>query len=284
MEPTKELETREINVVPESALMNEEDLENAIKKAERMETLVRKIKTLAIKQTNPQDWVDMQGKPYLQSSGAEKIARMFGISWRICEGYPKKDTIQDEKGSYYMYSFKGEFTMGGKSIEIIGTCSQKDKLLGTTKDKEKNKILKPASEIDETSIIKKANTNMIVRGITTILGIRNLTWDEVNNGGVDQNKTNKVVYQTEKEITGIIKEITGKTGKSKTTGKEYTVHTITVETPSGMKVIKTFDNPEGLAKEVEIKAIELTAKTYNGTNYYEAKKIEILSDAIETGE
>lgn len=188
----KELESREINVVPEAPMVTEEDLENAIKKAERMETLVRKIKTLAIKQTNSNDWVDMQGKPYLQSSGAEKIARMFGISWRICEGYPKKETMQDEKGSYYMYTYKGEFTMGGKSIEIIGTCSQRDKFFG--KDKNAENGLKPASEIDETNIIKKANTNMIARGITTILGIRNLTWDEIKNGGVDQKKTNKVTY------------------------------------------------------------------------------------------
>lgn len=277
----KELEAREINVVPESPLMNEEDLENAIKKAERMETLVRKIKTLAIKQTNSHDWVDMQGKPYLQSSGAEKIARMFGISWRICEGYPKKETMQDEKGSYYIYSYKGEFVMGGKSIEIIGTCSQRDKLFG--KDNKAENGLKPASEIDETNVIKKANTNMIVRGITTILGIRNLTWDEVNNGGVDQKQTNKVVYQTEKELVGMVKDISTKTGKTKA-GKDYTMHTITVETPSGIKIVKTFDNPAGLAKEVEIKAIELTAKTYNGTNYYEAKKVEVLSDAIELGE
>lgn len=278
---SKELETREINVVPESPLMNEEDLENAIKKAERMEALVRKIKTLAIKQTNSHDWVDMQGKPYLQSSGAEKIARMFGISWKICEGYPKKETMQDEKGSYYIYSYKGEFVMGGKSIEIIGTCSQRDKLFG--KDSKAENGLKPASEIDETNVIKKANTNMIVRGITTILGIRNLTWDEVNNGGVDQKQTNKVVYQTEKELTGMIKEFKTKTGKTQA-GKDYTMNTITLETPSGIKLVKTFDNPAGLANGVEIRAIELTAKNYKGTNYYEAKKIEILSDAIELGE
>lgn len=271
----EEVKTREISVVPEAPLMNEEDLENAIKKAERMETLVRKIKTLAIKQTNPHDWVDMDNKPYLQSSGAEKIARMFGISWKICEGYPKKEQIQDEKGSYYMYAYKGEFTMGGKSIEIIGTCSQKDKFLGTQGKKER-----VASEIDETNIIKKANTNMIVRGVTTILGIRNLTWDEVNNGGVQQNQTNKVVYQTEKELTGIIKDLITKTGKGRN-GKDYVMNTITIETPSGRKIIKTFDNVQGLAKEVEIKAIELTAKTYNGMSYYEAKKIEILNDAID---
>ena len=273
----KELEVKDLNVAATSgsSLMTEEDAENAIKRAERMEAYVRKIKTLAIKQTNKHDFVDMGGKPYLQASGAEKIARLFGISWRICEGYPKKDQITDEKGTYYMYTYKGEFTMGGKSIEIIGTCSQKDKFLGTQGDK-----ARPASEIDETNIIKKANTNMIVRGVTTILGIRNLTWEEVEAGGVEHKQTSKVVYQTEKELVGMVVEFNTKTGKTRA-GKDYTMHTINLESPSGIRIIKTFDNPAGLAKGVEIKATELTAKTYNGTSYYEAKKIEILSDAIE---
>lgn len=273
----KELEVKDLNVTAASgsSLMTEEDAENAIKRAERMEAYVRKIKTLAIKQTNKHDFVDMGGKPYLQASGAEKIARLFGISWRICEGYPKKDQITDEKGTYYMYTYKGEFTMGGKSIEIIGTCSQKDKFLGTQGDK-----ARPASEIDETNIIKKANTNMIVRGVTTILGIRNLTWEEVEAGGVEHKQTSKVVYQTEKELVGMVVEFNTKTGKTKA-GKDYTMHTINLESPSGIRIIKTFDNPAGLAKGVEIKATELTAKTYNGTSYYEAKKIELLSDAIE---
>ena len=274
---SKEIEVKDLNVVS-TPLITEEDAENAIKRAERMEAYVRKIKTLAIKQTNKHDFVDMGGTPYLQASGAEKIARLFGISWRICEGYPKKENITDEKGSYYMYTYKGEFTMGGKSIEIIGTCSQKDKFLGTQGDK-----ARPASEIDETNIIKKANTNMIVRGVTTILGIRNLTWEEVEAGGVEHNQTNKVVYQTEKELTGMIKEFKTKTGKTQA-GKDYTMNTITLETPAGIKLVKTFDNPAGLANGVEIRAIELTAKNYKGTNYYEAKKVEVISDAIELGE
>lgn len=191
----KELETteiREVTVVPQQQIATAEDLENAIKTAERTIELVKKIKTLAIKQTNKHDWVDMGGKPYLQSSGAEKIARLFGISWRICEGYPKKEIQKDEKGTYYIYSYKGEFTMGGKTVEIIGTCSQRDRFFG--KDKNTETGFKNASEVDETNIIKKANTNMINRGITTILGIRNLTWDEVEAGGVHIGQTTKVTY------------------------------------------------------------------------------------------
>lgn len=186
------VEVMESSVTAAQPVATAEDLEFAIKTAEKTMDLVKKIKILAIKQTNKHDWVDMQGKPYLQSSGAEKIARLFGISWKICDGYPKREDKQDEKGSYYIYAYKGEFTMGGKSIEVIGTCSQRDKFFG--KDKNTETGFKNAADVDITNIMKKANTNMINRGITTLLGIRNLTWEEVENGGVEQQNAAKVTY------------------------------------------------------------------------------------------
>lgn len=195
MEQNKEMETTEImesSVLAKQPVATKEDLAFAVKTAQETMELVKQIKILAIKQTNKHDWVDMQGKPYLQSSGAEKIARLFGISWKICEGYPKREDKQDDKGAYYIYSYKGEFTMGGKSIEVIGTCSQRDKFFG--KDKNSETGFKAASDVDITNIMKKANTNMINRGITTLLGIRNLTWEEVKQGGVDSTQTAKVTY------------------------------------------------------------------------------------------
>lgn len=173
-------------------MATEEDLELAVKKAERTVALVTKIKNLVFKLTNNNDWVDMQGKPYLQSSGAEKVARPFGVSWKLEK--PIKETISDEKGSYYMYSCKGQFTLGGKTIEVIGTCSQKDKFFGRDKNSETG--LKPASEIDETNIIKKSTTNCIAKGIATILGIRNLKWEELEQAGIHRDKSAKVTYAT----------------------------------------------------------------------------------------
>lgn len=172
-------------------LVSNEDLELAIKNAERRTQLMAKVKALAITQTNSHDWVDMQGKPYLQASGAEKIGRFFGVSWRLL-GKPTKEISQDEKGTYYVYSCKGEFFFGAKSIEVLGTCSQRDKFFGRDKNTETG--FKSASEVDETNIIKKSVTNCIAKGVTTILGIRNLTWEEINKGGISQEQAAKVTY------------------------------------------------------------------------------------------
>ena len=185
---TQETQAAALETMPDMATA--EDLELAIKKATRTIELVKQIKELTFKLTNSHDWVDMQGKPYLQASGAEKVARPFGVSWKLEQ--PKKETISDENGSYYMYSCKGKFTLGGKTIEVFGTCSQKDKFFG--RDKNGKNGLKAASEIDETNIIKKATTNAIAKGVSTILGIRNLTWAELEKGGIKREGSAKVTY------------------------------------------------------------------------------------------
>ena len=65
--------------------ITDDTLISLAEQAEKRIDAMNKIKRVAIKLTNKHDWTDQGGKPYLQVSGAEKIARMFGISWRISE-------------------------------------------------------------------------------------------------------------------------------------------------------------------------------------------------------
>lgn len=242
-------------IMPTTPVVSESDLEAALKVAERNELLARKIKTLAIKQTNPKDWADMDGKPYLQASGAEKIARLFGISWRICEGYPQRDDQKDDKGSYYVYTYKGEFEMCGKTIEVIGTCSQRDKFFGR-----KGGELKNESEIDVTNIIRKAMTNMEVNGITRMLGIRNLTWEELAEAGLNQDKSAQVNYKTKAgeaaEVEGTVQSLTAKSGAKN--GKAWKLYNITVNNI----LMSTFDTKLGEAAAEAKKTGQLVHITY----------------------
>lgn len=242
-------------IMPTAPVVSESDLEAALKVAERNELLARKIKTLALKQTNPKDWADMDGKPYLQASGAEKIARLFGISWRICEGYPQRDDQKDDKGSYYVYTYKGEFEMCGKTIEVIGTCSQRDKFFGR-----KGGELKNESEIDVTNIIRKAMTNMEVNGITRMLGIRNLTWDELAEAGLTQDQSAQVNYKTKAgeaaEVEGTVQALTAKSGAKN--GKAWKLYNITVNNI----LMTTFDTKLGEAAAEAKKNGQLVHITY----------------------
>lgn len=79
-------------VMEESSLMSVESVDSIVAMAEKADAYVKalnKIMEASVKITNEYDWVLIGGKPYLQESGANKVARLFGISWKINEGYPK---------------------------------------------------------------------------------------------------------------------------------------------------------------------------------------------------
>ena len=162
--------------------------EDILAAANRRVAQLDKIISLSLKRTNKNDWVDQQGKPYLCSSGAEKIARLFGVCWDHvrCE----KILSSDEKGQFYYFEYTGDFTLGNDKITAVGTCSQKDQFFSIALGQPK-----PASEIDETNIRKAAFSNMLVNGITRILGIRNLTWEELEASGIRRSDAAKVTYK-----------------------------------------------------------------------------------------
>jgi len=147
--------------------------------AEQRLDALNKIKRVALKLTNRHDWVDEAGRPYLQASGAEKIARLFGVSWRIFE-----PTIEELDGGHCVITYKGEFSVGGATIEAIGSRSSKDgffkkyKWVGEEGTK-KERVELPASEIDRGDVKKSAYTNLLGNGITRLLGLRNLTYADL---------------------------------------------------------------------------------------------------------
>ena len=143
--------------------------------AEKRVEAMTKIKRMALRLTNPHDWVDEQGRPYLQASGAEKVARLFGISWRISE--PVKEIFE---GGHYSFTYHGEFSLAGATIEAIGTRSSKDGFFKKYEYKDGKQVGEmPASEIDSGDVKKSAYTNLLGNGITRLLGIRNLTYEDL---------------------------------------------------------------------------------------------------------
>jgi hypothetical protein len=163
--------------------------------AEKRVDAMHKIKRMALKLTNRNDWVDQNGKPYLQASGAEKVARLFGISWRISE--PVRDTIE---GGHFTYTYHGEFSLAGASIEAIGTRSSKDGFFKKYEWKEdgdkRTRTELPVSEIDPGDVKKSAYTNLLANGITRLLGIRNLTYEDLREfAGITKEQIASVEYK-----------------------------------------------------------------------------------------
>ena len=163
--------------------------------AEKRIEAMHKIKRMALKLTNPHDWVDENGKPYLQASGAEKVARLFGVGWQISE--PVRDSIE---GGHFTYTYHGEFFLAGASIEAIGTRSSKDgffkKYEWKGEEGNKTRVELPVSEIDPGDVKKSAYTNLLANGITRLLGIRNLTYEDLREfAGITKEQIVSVEYK-----------------------------------------------------------------------------------------
>jgi hypothetical protein len=225
--------------------------------AERRIEAVKKIKQIALSITNATDWTDQQGKPYIMASGSEKIANLFSISWQIEE--PQCETEDD---GHYTYTYRGTFSLGGRTIQVEGSRSSKDPFFkkyeyGKDSDGRDTKVEKPISAIDRRDVKMAAMTNLLGNGITRILGIRNLTWEDLRAyAGITQEMVNsKVKYQSRGEpkppisepqkkrapeqqapltCTLWIKDVTTKSGETKG-GKPWTVYHIIADDPDSTK-------------------------------------------------
>ncbi len=170
----------------EASPLESDKLVEISQQAEKRIEAVKKIKTMSLRLTNSHDWVDQGGKPYLQVSGSEKVARLFGISWRFLGEIQRKD----EEGGHFSFEVPMEFVMSGASVEFRGSRSSKDPFFS-----KKYGADIPPSEIDRTDVMKAAITNTIGNGITRLLGIRNLTWGYLAEAGIKQGDVGKVDYK-----------------------------------------------------------------------------------------
>ena len=258
-------------------------------RAEKRIDAVNKIKMLALRVTNQHDWVDQGGKPYLQASGGEKVARLFGISWTISE-----PIFETDEGGHFSYTYKGTFTLSGASIEAVGTRSSKDpffKKYSYPKDENGNgvKTELPPSEIDKGDLKKAAFTNLIGNGITRLLGIRNLTWDDLQAANITKEGVNKVDYKKagkqQEEIKSegalsvnfIPSEVFVTNGKGKN-GKAFTKYTVKGPDGEYNTFSETFAKKANEAKSCN----ELITVTYKVSKF--GNDIENLTDAVYTKE
>ena len=187
-----------------------DDIDAVLYAADRVDRYVaaqQKIVSAIMKITNSSDWVDENGKPYLQSSGGEKVARMFGISW----SFPGKMEREVLDGGHVVFRVKGIFTMGNRSIENEGSRSSKDPFFSR-----KNKADKRIEDIDMADVQKAAFTNCVGGGITKLLGIRNLTWEQIGtrattrvsyDGKNDGNKDNQAIIDKKLDIFHMLQDL-----------------------------------------------------------------------------
>lgn len=164
---------------PQGGALLDSNPDNIIYLAERADKYIaamNKIMTAALKITNELDWVLIGGKPYLQESGATKVARLFGISIQVI-GNP---TIEVDRDGYKTYTYRARFMLRDQYVECEGSRSASEDFFAG-KDREK----KP-DEIDDRDVKMAAYTNCVNNGIKRLIpNLRNIDTATLEAAGLD---------------------------------------------------------------------------------------------------
>lgn len=139
--------------------------------------MFNRLRERAVSLTNKNDWIDQNNNPYLEYSGASKIAIAFGVA----QGGVKFEEEKRDDGDipYITFTCFAKLTWNGNSSEHIGTSSSKDDFFARRKNKETGEpYYLPLKDINIMDVKKKAWTNLMNRGIKDILGL-SFTWEEI---------------------------------------------------------------------------------------------------------
>lgn len=189
-------EVNELTERPQGGGLLESNTDNILylaEKAEQYITAMNKIMDAALKITNELDWVLIGGTPYLQESGATKVARLFGISWKLL-GNP---IVEIDPQGYKTFTYKARFFLKDQFVEAEGSRSMKDEFFTGKDNPEKGKTKKTADEVDERDVKMSAYTNLINNGIKRLIpNLRNIDVETLERAKLDVSKIRGYSFKT----------------------------------------------------------------------------------------
>lgn len=197
------------------------DYERLLQVAEKRAKFVTGVRKLAVGQTRPQDWLGRRqkggGMNYdLMGPGAERIRAFCSVGFQ--NKVRREETWTKEAGPGYTVYYEAEVYIGNPgtgALPVMGTCSSDDDFFSSetvklpyvqdnpehqraldsgegnlSEDKKTLYIHRhiPAGEVTKENIEKAALTNLIVNGVTRVLGIRKMSLDDLRGYGIDVDK------------------------------------------------------------------------------------------------
>jgi len=158
--------------------------------------LMRNILPHLVKCCNARNIKDLDGNPYVDSDACERIANIVGISL----GSPKIEKYWEDDGDgkrVFCVDVIGEAQAFGRTVTEIGGCTSEDLFYHKRVGDEYVQRL-PMSKL-RLEVTKKAMANWQGRAIRTVLGLKELTWEELEKVGFKQSESTSVKYRKESE-------------------------------------------------------------------------------------
>ncbi len=188
---TVENEITDLTARPQGGGLLDSNTDNILYLAEQAEKYIvamNKIMDAALRITNELDWVLIGGTPYLQESGATKVARLFGISIQLIG----KPIVEADAQGYKTFTYKARFILKDQFVECEGSRSMKDEFFSKGKDG-----LKSPDEIDERDVKMSAYTNCLNNGIKRLIpNLRNIDVATLERAKLDVSKMRGYTFKT----------------------------------------------------------------------------------------
>lgn len=296
IELSETVEQEKNNGIINAGMLTEKHLEIAEKQIE----LRAKFLKLALKSVRPHDFQDFGGRPYLEGEGA---ARIMSVIRGFKVGEPRF-AIELMHPHYFIECFIPIEFMGASTV-ALGDCSTAD-VFFTGKDgnggRYKKFIDQTTSEIMAARLLlgdakKKARENAISRGVTELLGLKGLTWDDLQSLGFSRRDAGVSIDFKKGAQGGDIKTLTmidalmlqaGSAFNIKGTLKDAKVRTVKrkdgnqvpvtdyfiLEGTKEMKICAWGDCVEGLKIGDTVYFEKVTVSEYQGALQYMASSVE----------
>lgn len=166
----------------ELATMTPQQQEAAIGQIERAAEAKKRLILGAIKRCYPHDFVDFDGKPYLQGEGAN---RLCDVGIRLSAPVFEVEVVGDDV--FVECLVEADWPAMRQSDTGLGTCNTRDKLWDNKSPRSyMNQCRERAGDNESLArkmlvghIKKKAHSNATARAVCAVMGIKGLTWDEL---------------------------------------------------------------------------------------------------------
>lgn len=233
-----ENQTRDVEVVEKKdapmviednkTMLSEQYVETAGKQIELRSKLIM----TALKALKTHDFQDFEGKPYLEGEGAARIMAVVR-GFKVGEA---KFVIEQITPHYFVdCSIPIEF-MGATTV-AIGDCSTSDSFF-TGRDGKggrfKRYVEQTGSEIMASRLLlgdakKKARENSISRGVSELLGLKGLTWGDLEQLGFSRSSAGSAVTFKQGSQGGEVKTLTVSQAMSVKAGSVIDIKAVLVD-------------------------------------------------------
>lgn len=240
--PQEDTEAKAVSVKPEveslpTYMVEADDIDyiRMLQKYKDRSLFVDGVRKDALAKTKPHQWLarrDSKGNTTLNlmAPGAERIRANCPIGYLNKRDYV--DTWNKETGPGYTIYYEADFFLGSPksgTMPVIGSCSSDDDFFsiehndmtynadnpehkaalesgdGKLSSDGKTIFMKvriPAAEVSREDIRKSALSNLVVNGITRVLGIRSISPDELQEAGIDIAKIPSIDYGSKRQQSG----------------------------------------------------------------------------------